>query len=191
MRSKHKAAGWVLTLLSSVAVCLLPASWMLSAFGVPCNSLISDEGLRWLFHHLSELTATPLTACTLVYAMAAGALRLCLRIHAQGRQPLALATTLMAALALVTLLGLSALLPQSPLLGITGGLWPSPLLHGLPFMGGWALLALALTYAAAAGRLTSARQMAQWLTLGIRRHAAWVVAAMLLSFIHGVLHYML
>lgn len=191
MRTEHKAAGWVLTLLASVAVCLLPASWMLSAFGVPCRSLISDEGLRWLFHHMAELTATPLTACTLVYATAAGALRLCMRVHARGKHPMALATTLAAALALVALLGLAALLPQSPLLGITGHLWPSPLLHGLPFVGGLALLALALTYAATAGCLTSARQMALWLTLGIRRHAAWAVVAMLLSFIHGVLHYML
>lgn len=191
MRTDRSTAGWVLSLLACVAVCLLPASWLLSAFGMPCRSLISDEGLRWLFHHLPGLATTPLTACTLIYAMAAGALQLCIRIHRQGTQPFALLTTLAAALLLFSLLGLATLMPQSPLLGITGGLWPSPLMHGLPFVCGLSLLALSLVYAAAAGRLATPRQFARWLTLGIHRHAAWIVASMLISFIHGILHYML
>ena len=89
--------------LACVAVCVLPASWMLSAFGYPCRSLISDEGLRWLFLHLYSLIATPLTACALVYASAAGALEICARIFRRNGNHTSVWVAATAALALCSL----------------------------------------------------------------------------------------
>ena len=38
-----------------IAAALLPfLSWVLSALGVPCRSLLDDEGLRWLYSHASD-----------------------------------------------------------------------------------------------------------------------------------------
>ncbi len=185
----HPAARWTIPVLATVAVCMLPASWMLSAFGYPCRSLISEEGLRWLCLHLCSLTATPLTACTLLYASAAGAWEICARIYRRGSNMAALWTTALAALVLCSLPLLALVLPDSPLRAITGGIWPSPLASGLPAIIALIMLALAVLYAYLNLYFTSAGKFCLMLSWGLRRHAVWVVAAMLLSFIHGTLSY--
>lgn len=186
---KCRPASWAIPLLATVAVCVLPASWMLSAFGYPCRSLISEEGLRWLCLHLLGLTATPLTACALLYASAVGAWEICARIYRQGGTRTALWTTALAALALCSLPLLALVLPDSPLRAITGGIWPSPLASGLPAIIALIMLAVAVLYGYLNLYFTSPGKFCLMLSWGLRRHAVWIVAAMLVSFIHGTLQY--
>ena len=191
MRTEGAFARWTIPVLACVAVCVLPVSWMLSAFGYPCRSVLSDEGVRWLFLHLYSLTATPITACALVYASAAGALEICVRIYRRGRNTAALWAAALAGLALCSLPLLALILPHSPLRAIDGGIWPSPLMSGLPVIIGLIVLAVAVLYAYLNLYFTSPRKFTLMLSWGLRRHASWIVAAMLVSFIHGVLHYII
>ena len=80
-------------------------------------------------------------------------------------------------------------MPGSPLRAITGGLWPSPLVSGLPVIIALIVQAAAILYAYLNLYFTSAGKFCFMLSWGIRRYAIWIVAAMLLSFIHGTLHY--
>lgn len=189
MRTDRQVARLIVPALACVAVCIPPASWMLSACGCSCRSLLSDEGLRWLFLHLPGLLATPLTACALVWASAVGALERCARIHRHGASRTLAWVATAAALALGVLPLLAFLLPHSPLRGITGGLWPSPLLTGLPVIIPLVLLAAAMLYAYLGLYLTSPARLGLLLSWGLRRHALWILAAMLLSFIHGTVEY--
>ena len=189
MRTERVAARLVVPVLACVAVCIPPASWMLSACGYPCRPLLSDEGLRWLFLHLPGLLATPLTACALVWVMGGGAGETCARTHGRDASHAPARAAIAAALALGFLPLLVFLLPHSPLRGITGGLWPSPLLSGLPVIIPLVLLAAAMLHAYLSLWLTSGARLCLLLSWGIRRHALWIVAAMLLSFIHGTLRY--
>lgn len=182
---------WMITILTGLAVCILPVSWMLSAFGYPCRSLISDEGLRWLCLHITSLIASPLTAYALLYASAAGALEICIRIHRRSPHTTILWTAVLVTLALLSMPILASILPDSPLRSITGGIFPSPLMHGLPVIIATVILVGAMLYAYLSLHLTSPGRFCQMLTWGIRRYAIWIVVAMQLSFIHGTLLYVL
>ncbi|MGN0232918.1 MAG: hypothetical protein ACI4B5_00665 [Bacteroidaceae bacterium] len=182
---------WLITILTGVSVCIMPASWMMSAFGYPCRSLISDEGLRWLCLHLDSLIASPLTTYALVYTSAAGALEICIRIYRRSRFTTSVWTAILVALVLLGVPMLAFILPDSPLRAITGGIWPSPLMHGLPVIIAVIILVVAMLYAYLNLYLTSPEKFCFMLSWGIRRHAIWVVVAMLLSFIHGTLRYIL
>ncbi|MGN1255596.1 MAG: hypothetical protein ACI4UA_00345 [Bacteroidaceae bacterium] len=182
---------WTITILTGLAVCILPASWMMSAFGFPCRSLISDEGLRWLSLHLDSLIASPITAYALVYSSAAGALEICVRIYRQNHNNNILWTTLIVAIMFLSVPILAFILPDSPLRAITGGIWPSPLIYGLPVIIAVITLAVAMLYAYLSLYITSPGKFCFILLWGIRRHAIWIVMAMLLSFIYGTLQYIL
>lgn len=191
MRIKRLTEHWIIPILTCVAVCIPPVSWMLSAFGYSCRSLISDEGLRWLCLHLSSLVATPITIYALLYAMAAGALEMCVRIYQKSANQASAWVTVLVALALCSIPILAFVMPDSPLRGISGSIWPSPLISGMPVIIALIILAAAILYSYLNLYLTSARKFCIMITWGIRRHAIWIVVAMLLSFIHGTLHYIL
>jgi hypothetical protein len=42
------------TILLVLAALLPFLSWVLSALGVPCRSILDEEGMRWLFRHASH-----------------------------------------------------------------------------------------------------------------------------------------
>ena len=55
MKIRHLADVAMIALLV-FSVMLPPLSWLLWSLGLPVRSMLSPEGLRWLFQHASSLT---------------------------------------------------------------------------------------------------------------------------------------
>ena len=70
----------ILLLLIVLSILLPITSWMLSAFGYDVQSLLSDEGLRWLFQHSVSNFFSPHTCCLLFFlSVMAGTKAVCER----------------------------------------------------------------------------------------------------------------
>ena len=81
------------------------------------------------------------------------------------------------------LLLLAAFHPHSPLISLTGSLYPSPFLHGLPFVVCFGLMLVAYVYGVLTRRITSLSSFRHFLGYGYERYGALMVLSMLLSFI--------
>ena len=114
---------------------LLPIlSWALSALGVPCRSILDDEGLRWLFRHVSDCLHSRLVMFALCCLMMQGVIKESgiLPLGRAFRDPKFLRYLAVYAVVFLTIL-FASIAPDSPLLSVTGGLAGSPLLDGLLF----------------------------------------------------------
>ena len=100
-------------------------------------------------------------------------------------------TAVLVTLALLSMPILASILPDSPLRSITGGIFPSPLMHGLPVIIATEILVGAMLYAYLSLHLTSPGRFCHMLTWGLRLYDIWIVVAMQLSFIPVTLLYVL
>lgn len=162
------------SLILAVLVALL--SCILSIIGLPVNNMLSAEGLRWL----------------LVHGVQDGAFRylpsVVLAIVALGTIPLrhTRVSTFRLILRYALLLAFWVFMvwwKDSPLRGISGGLWPSPLSHSW-----FAVLCLSLT----AVNLSFAwNRVGQALADGVRKYALALVAFLVLAFLYNEITYVL
>lgn len=168
-----------------VVAALLPLlSWVLAALGVPCRSLLDDEGLRWLFRHASDCLHSRLVAFALCLLMMQGVIRQSLLpLGNTFRQPRFYRCAAVYAAVLVSIL-LAAVSPDSPLLSITGGLVGSPLLDGLFFLGWLSFIVFCLCYGH--GKHEPWTKM---LTHSIRRHPLAIPFAIVVSFCWQCIQY--
>lgn len=172
-------------LLLLVLACLVfPClTWILSAFDLPVRSLLSDEGLRWLFHNGSaSLVAYPIEV-VILFLVSLGALRFVGFFSRPWQHSTAWYASLLFLLLLSLFLAYAAFSVHSPLVSITGTLRPSPFLDGLPAAVCLALLATALLYGLLSARLKHLSDMAGFFLYGISQYAPWLLSAMLLSFL--------
>ena len=110
-------------------------SWVLSALGAPCRSILDGEGLRWLFRHASDCLHSRLVMFALCCLMMQGVIKKSiLPLGKTFHEPRFWRDTAVYAAILLPIL-FAALAPDSPLLSITGGLAGSPLLDGLLVLG--------------------------------------------------------
>ncbi|MBR1499293.1 MAG: hypothetical protein IJ615_06655 [Bacteroidaceae bacterium] len=168
-----------------VVAALLPfLSWVLSVLGVPCRSLLDDEGLRWLFRHTSDCLHSRLVAFALCCLMMQGAIKQSLLpLGKTFRQPRFYRYAAVYAVVLISIL-LAAVSPDSPLLSITGGLAGSPLLDGLLFLGWFSFIVFCLCYGH--GKHEPWTKM---LTHSIRRHPLAIPFAIVVSFCWQCIQY--
>lgn len=167
---------------------LLPfLSWALSALGLPCRSILDDEGLRWLFRHLSDCLHSQLVMFVLCFLMMQGV------IKESGILPLSRAfrdTKFLRYLAVYSVVLISVMLvavaPDSPLLSVTGGIAGSPLLDGLPFFGWFSFIAFCLCYGH-----NKCESWPKMLTYGIRSYPLAIPFAIILSFCWQCIQYMI
>ena len=181
------------TLLTASVACaaVLPfASWLLGLLGLPLRSMFSDEGLRWLFLHGGESMfsygAMVCAACfvalgSMVYSGIDGS---------DYRRTPFLVSLFFAAI-IDALLLLAMLHPHSPLISLTGSLWPSPFLHGLPFALCIGLQLVALIYGLQVRRVHDLHSFVEFLCAGLVRYAPWIVFVVLCSFVWNGLKYVL
>lgn len=189
MKTKPSIFGISLSAAVFVAVVLPFVSWILSAVGLPVGSLLSDDGLRWLFIHMPEQFAN---YYVIVSVMAISAYASLEYVHwgeteSIYRTPLVVCFVL--ALFMDVLLLLAAFHPHSPLISLTGRLNPSPFLHGLPFVLCFGLMFVAYVYGVLTHRITSVSTFRAFLSSGFERYGALMVLSMLLSFIFFCIRY--
>ena len=171
-----------------VLAALLPFfSWALSALGVPCRSILDDEGLRWLFRHASDCLHSRLVMLALCCTMMQGVIQKSrlFPLSKTFRQPRFYRCAAIYALVLILIL-VAALSPESPLLSITGGIAGSPLLDGLFFLGWFSFIVFCLCYGHS--------KRTPWigmLIFGLRRHPLVLPFAVVVSFCWLCVEYML
>lgn len=171
-----------------VLAALLPfLSWVLSALGAPCRSILDDEGLRWLFRHIDDCLHSRLVMLALCCTMMQGVIQKSrlFPLSQTFRQPRFYRCAAVYAVVLIIFL-IAALAPESPLLSITGGLAGSPLVDGLFFLGWFTFIVFCICY--------GHRKNESWvgmLTYGIRRHPLALPFAVVVSFCWQCIAYMM
>ena len=97
-------------------------SWALSALGVHCRSILDDEGLRWLFRHVSDCLHSRLVMFALCCLMMQGVIKESgiLPLGRAFRDPKFLRYLAVYAVVFLTIL-FAAIAPDSPLLAVLQG----------------------------------------------------------------------
>ena len=180
----NKERVFVLCLVLAAVLPIL--SWVLSALGVPCRSILDDEGLRWLFRHASDCLHSRLVMFALCCLMMQGVIKKSLLpLGETFRKPRFYRYAAIYAVVFIAIL-LAAVAPDSPLLSITGGLAGSPLLDGLLFLGWFSFIVFCLCYGHSKGK--------PWigmLTHGISSHPLAIPFAVIASFCYQCIEYMI
>ena len=189
--NKNKFLSYLILLLLLVAVMLPIFSWILSALGFDCKSLLSEEGWRWIFYNIPIACANRWTTLCLCATIGAGSVIQCGILDRKKKEEdvNALYLVLIVLVLLLAIILLSALHPHSPLLSITGQLKNSPFIQGLPTVFIWCVIFLSILYAIQTHRVKTVGDFSDLLTYGIRRFAPLLVIVMLLSFIARCVSY--
>ena len=158
---------------------LILVSWIVTAAKpeIGMRSLLSEEGVRWLFGHFTSNLLTPLLGWLLFGAMTYGAVRCCgivaplrnLRsaYRSSYRQRFALQVVAVEVIVAVIIILLLTLVPHAPLLSVTGSLFPSSFSHSIVPLLCFCTTLFALTYGAFSGSFTSLTDMFRALYAGI------------------------
>lgn len=174
-------------ILLALAASLPFLSWVLSALGVPCRSILDDDGLRWLFRHVSDCLHSRLVMFALCCLMMQGVIKQSgiLPLGRAFRDPRFLRYLAIYSIVFLTIL-FAAIAPSSPLLSVTGGLAGSPLLDGLLFLGWFSFIVFCLSYGH-----NKREPWPQMLTHGIRKHPLAIPFAIIVSFCWQCIQYMI
>ena len=171
----RKVVDYLVVALAAALFLLILVSWFVTAAwpDLPMRSLLSSEGIRWLFGSFAQNLLTPLLAWLVLGSVAYGTVVSSglaeLRRPITFRQRSALQFVAIEALIFLAVLLLLTLIPQAPLLSATGQLFPSALSDGLvPFVC-FAVTVMALTFGFTTGRLTTLRDMVRSLTVGFEK----------------------
>ena len=161
--------------LAAAQLLLILVSWFVTAAwpDLPMRSLLSSEGIRWLFGSFAQNLLTPLLAWLVLGSVAYGTVVSSglTELHRPFtyRQRSALRFVAVEALLFIVVLLLLTLIPQAPLLSATGQLFPSALSDGLvPFVC-FSVTVMALTFGFTTGRFTTLRDMVRSLTVGFEK----------------------
>lgn len=191
MKTKGHLSTILLIILCFTAFLIPFLSWMLAAFDLPVNSLLSDEGWRWTFTHgMDALWNYGLQFLILLLTMI-GVLEY-LFTHSLGtfhRKAFYVSSSV--GLFFLCLLLMAALLPQSPLLGLTGRLRYSPFVYGFPLALCLIVIVSSFIYGLMTRCIQSFDDFADFVSYGLHRHAIWIIVAMMISYQYQCLLYIL
>ena len=139
-----------------------------------------DELLRYLWLHGTDRATSELLVYTILLLMALGGVirsRILVVRDIDGQ----IAAVVVAVIANALLL-FSAIVPSSPLLGVTGKVFPSPWSHGLFQSLCIECIIVCFVFGVVSGTLHSRRDMLELLTYDIARWPWAILLAMLVSF---------
>lgn len=139
-----------------------------------------DELLRYLWLHGTDRAASELLVYTILFIVAAGSVirsKLLVVRDVDG-----LVSAIAVAVISNVLLLLSALIPDSPLLGVTGKVFPSPWSHGLFQSLCIECIIVCFVFGIVSGTLHSRRDVLELITYGIVRWPWAILLAMVVSF---------
>lgn len=184
----------VVTVIVVVAWCLLVLlSWLLSAMMVDgVRSLLTGEGLRWLFGNMAYGLLSPLLLWLLMAAMAWGCLKdsrfFGSHREAYRRKP-ALRVAALFTLAYVAVIALLTLLPHAVLLSPTGTIRHSPFSRALVPLTFLGTMLFCMVYGLVARTFTSLHDIIEAMLGGLRSAAPLLFAYMLLMPLVQALRY--
>ena len=188
--NKNKVLSYLILLLVVIAVMLPVFSWILSALGFDCKSLLSEEGWRWIFYNIPLACANKWNVLCFSSVIGVGSIIRCGILDRKTPKDLnALYFVSVILVLLIAVLLLSALHPHSPLLSVTGEVRNSPFIQGLPTVFVWCVIFLSILYALQTQRVKSIDDFADLFTYGIRRFPSILVIAMLFSFVTRCIAY--
>ena len=158
-------------------VVLVLVSWILAAMmteGV--HSLLSSEGIRWLFGSFTSILASPLLVWLLLGLMAYGSLRQSglLSVSRSYRDRMALRLAVAVIVVYVAVLLLLTMLPHAVLLSASGDLFPSAFSRSLVPVVAFGVMLTSGAYGVMSGRFRSLADIFDSLASGIRR-GAWLL----------------
>lgn len=139
-----------------------------------------DELLRYLWLHGTERAASEMLVYVILFVVAVGSVIRSKLLVVRNMDGL-MAAAVVAVISNVLLL-LSALIPSSPLLGVTGRLFPSPWSHGLFQSLCIECIMVSFVFGIVSGTLHSMRDMLELITYGIARWPWAILLAMAVSF---------
>ena len=162
MKTKGHLSTILLIILCFTAFLIPFLSWMLAAFDLPVNSLTMIGVLEYLYTH---------------------------SLGTFHRKAFYVSSSV--GLFLLCLLLMAALLPQSPLLGLTGRLRYSPFVYGLPLALCLIVIVSSFIYGLMTRCIQSFDDFADFVSYGLHRHAIWIIVAMMISYQYQCLLYIL
>ncbi|MBR4160531.1 MAG: AbgT family transporter [Bacteroidaceae bacterium] len=140
-----------------------------------------DEFLRFLWLHGTERASSELLIYAILLLMAIGSVIYSKILVLRDQDGLMAAMVML--LICSSLLLFSALWPNSPLIGVTGKVFPSPWSYGLFQSLCILCVVVSFVFGIVAGTLHSAKDVLQFLTYGISRWPWLILLAMLASLI--------
>lgn len=167
-----------LALLLAEGLAIL-VSWLITAAmpESPMRSMLSHEGIRWLFGHFVDNVAQPLLVWLLLAATAWGAAIESGLVGLWGsrgrlayRQRVAVRMVAVVAVAIIVVMLLLTAVPHAVLLSVTGGLWPSSFSVAVVPVICLSVSLLSVVYGVMSGTLRSVGSVFHALTVGI---ASW------------------
>lgn len=175
----RRLASHIAIALLVLQVALILVSWLVEA-ALPdsaVHSLLSSEGIRWLFATFTDNILTPLLVWLLLGSMAYGALRssglLSLRSPFSYRQRFALRLVAIELVVAIVVILLLTAVPHAVLLSVTGELFPSSFSDSIVIVVCIVLMAVAVSYGLSAGTLSTVTDAVEALVAGIGSVGVW------------------
>lgn len=185
--------GNILCIIELSLFVMVPmAAWLASVLGADVVNLVSEEALRWFFRHAGEvLVSYPLSLIIMVViTMGAfiesgmtGAIR-----EAKSHKKALLISGGTCFVILILLL-LPTIIPQNPLMSITGSLIPSPWLNGFPYFLCIDVIISSILFASVEKRLGGILGISRFLSVGIQKYGIWIVNAMMANMIYSLIQF--
>ncbi len=189
--SFSRLASAAIALLLSLQAVLIFGTWMAAALGLPVESLLSDEALRWFFRQSLRTFVSWRVEGLVLVIVALGAAGEGGLLSSPRRHPHAWLSSLLVLAVCIILLALGLFGADAPLLSASGRLLPSPFLPGLA----WSIAAAVVLASAVCGLLS--RRLRTWTEVfalcyvGLQRYAPWLVVWLLAELLYKTLRYVL
>lgn len=187
MKSK---LGYIVLTLAIAQILLIFLSWLITAAAIdlPLRSLLSTEGVRWLFGSFVANQLTPLLVCFITASIAGGvfvhskfydALRNTFskgRVNTElaYRERIGLRLALVELLLAIVIMLLLTVVPHAILLSVTGQLFPSNFSVSLIPTLSFILLVMSLSYGVTSGTINSIQKLQEMLSVGLETTAKYL-----------------
>lgn len=183
---KNKICGIISLALVLMQLTLIIASWIITAAmpELPMRSLLSAEGIRWLFGHFPDNISSPVLVDIILLSVAIGAmissgLSECLvglLHHRKARyvERVGLwAVAVELAMAVIVVILLTAV-PHAILLSVTGHLFPSSFSQSLIPIISLTILVCSITFGIVSGKFSTLGMVYEAMTCGLARYL-WII----------------
>lgn len=187
MKSK---LGYIVLTLAIAQILLIFLSWLITAAAIdlPLRSLLSTEGVRWLFGSFVANQLTPLLVYFITASIAGGvfvyskfydALRNAFskgRVNTElaYRERIGLRLALVEFLLAIVIMLLLTVVPHAILLSVTGQLFPSNFSVSLIPTLSFILLVMSLSYGVTSGTINSIQKLQEMLSVGLETTAKYL-----------------
>ena len=187
MKSK---LGYIVLTLAIAQILLIFLSWLITAAAIdlPLRSLLSTEGVRWLFGSFVANQLTPLLVYFITAGIAGGvfvhskfydALRNAFskgRVNTElaYRERIGLRLALVEFLLAIVIMLLLTVVPHAILLSVTGQLFPSNFSVSLIPTLSFILLVMSLSYGVTSGTINSIQKLQEMLSVGLETTAKYL-----------------